>query len=435
MALNKKAFRKHADPGLRFSPGNGMLHAEQIRCIIRTAVQNIAGRRTLLLYVYDRPSAAAGQCEQAYTVFQTKGDYVTLARTDNGAIKWRTACFSNLFPPWDDPRKACAFYSRKDEQALARFCGCAHQAGIPALMSLQASIMAARKKSGDLAKERKIIARMEAVPPPPRDLKGWIHRELLPAYIIYNYHRGKKPMGGYCTACRHSVQVSGAKHNQTGQCPRCGKPVTNKSSGRLGRFFDRATAQVIQRVGENELLIRIFKVSKTYQAMDASCMRIWESARVFVRRDESGQTVVSPLYYSYSGNCILTRWKKGARPVFNRWADNFEASVCGHLYHRNLGAALSGTPWQYCQIGPFYLQDREPLEAAPYFSAYSKHPMIEYLVKLGLHRLAASVVYREHECGAMNLDGQNLREILGVGPEYIPLLQTLNATVWHLGLT
>jgi hypothetical protein len=240
-------------------------------------------------------------------------------------------------------------------------------------------------------------------------------------------------MDGYCTACRHDVSVTGARHNQAGKCPRCGRTVTFKPTGRIGRLFDRATAQVIQRTGENGLVIRIFKVSKSYRDFREPKPRVWENARIFVEWNR-GKTTVTPFYYSY-WNGILTHWRKGIRPGMNKWAYNFEQDVCGYLYHRDLDAVLKETPWRYSQLKRFYLRDREPMEVVPYLNAYTRYPLVEYLVKLGFTRLASYVVYdRGYSAKSVNLKGKNLREIMGVGQEDIPMLQRVNADEYTLEL-
>ena len=88
----------------------------------------------------------------------------------------------------------------------------------------------------------------------PRDIKGFMHRETLPHYIFYDYAKGKAPKNAYCTACKHNVSVAEAKHNGEGICPHCKRKITFKSRGRRGYIVDRSTAQVIQRLGSNEMI-------------------------------------------------------------------------------------------------------------------------------------------------------------------------------------
>jgi hypothetical protein len=423
--LNKRELRKHADPGLNFSPGNGLLYADAIDCILRSAVKNIAGRRVLLLYAYRRKSVAAGDFVPLYTVFQVKEDYATLEHMAGGALKWRSASLWNLLRI-DHTCMKCAFYTQKDEQRITRFCGIPEKTGRDAVEALQEKIMAARLEKRLIARERKIVERMKSLRALPRDMASWLHCEALPAYIFYKYHRGSKPMAGYCTACRNDVSVSGAKHGKNGVCPRCGRAVVYKAEGRAVNVWDRVTAQTLERTGDNELVLRIIKAHRSYRDYRNPKTEVWENARFFIRWDAAGAVAVENYYYSY-GEKLLTNWKRGYRPQFSHWQTNFEADICGYLYNKNLGAALRGTPWQYSQLGAFYFKDPTPLEVMPYMNAYTRYPFIEYLVKLGLMKLTVDVVYNRNSLPAVNIEGKNLREILGVGTEDLPLLQRLDA--------
>jgi hypothetical protein len=364
-------------------------------------------------------------------VFQTRRDYITAEHMEGGALKWRSACLSSLlFSNWQ--HKEYAFYTQKDRDCVTRFCDIESRLGLEALDKLQSKIMDARQRERAIARERKILETMERVPAVPRDLKGWIHREVLPAYVFYQYHKGRKSFDGWCTACRHDVQVVGARHNAKGCCPRCGRAVTFKPFGRISSLFDRVTGQIIQRTGENELLVRIFKAQKHYRSYRDAEATIWENARFFIRWDDAGEVTIDPYYYSYSG--ITTRWHPGERPFMNPWARSFEQDTCGNIYLRGLDNILTGTPWQYSQLQAFYTHDREPMEVLPYLRRYFQYPFIEYLVKLGLYNLAEYAVYGGFTGTTLNMEGRNPREILGVEPEDIPLLQSLDANSSQLKL-
>ena len=199
--MNKRECRKLADPGLRFSPGSGVLFVEKIEHIVRSAVKNIAGRRTLVLYFYNRKEVTEGYAEPEYTLFQCRDDYITLEQSADGKEKWREASLDNLGARYAYFTKGCAFYLHSDELAVTRFCKIPEAAGFDALNALQAAIMCVRLNRRIVERERKIIERMKPVLAIPRGLKGWIHREVLPHYIFCDYTRGGKPMKGYCTAC------------------------------------------------------------------------------------------------------------------------------------------------------------------------------------------------------------------------------------------
>lgn len=435
--MNKRVLRKYADPHIRFQKSNGLLHCPQIKHIIRTAVKNIDGTRMLVLYLYETEKAAQGQCPPVFTIFQTKNDFITMKHCEDGSKKWLTANTNNLSRGCNFIGK-CAFYTPKDAQRTAQYCASDEENAFLALKRLQYAIKNRQKTERRHKKERIILQRMSSMPPLPRDLKGFIHREAAPQYLFYDYRRDKKPTKGYCTACRHTVEVIGAKHNTQGVCPRCKKAITFKSRGRRGNLSDRGTVQVIQRISDRELVIRIFKFYYSYRHTEVPEISVYENARIFTQWDDAKKLNADYYYYSYNSG-DLTPWKSGTRPVWSYYTYNFEADMCGHLYHRKLEEVFSKTPWKYSQIKEFYLHHREPMQVIPYLREYLRHPALEYLVKLRLYRLAQAAVYGEDSGyvvgrNPLNMDGRNIGEVLGVGKQYLPLMQEIDINRVTLGL-
>lgn len=435
--MNKRALRKYADPQLHFPKTNGLLYCPQIKYIIRTATKNIDGTRTLVLYIYETEKAAQGQCSPAFTVFQTKSDFITMKYCEDGSKKWLTSNTDYLNRNWRFTDH-CAFYTPKDGQRVTRYCDGNTEDVFLSLNRLQNGIKNRKELEHRHKKERAIIQRMKDLPSPPRDLKGFIHREAAPQYIFYDYSRGKKPLDGYCTACRHTVQVTGAKHNRPGVCPRCKKSVTFKSRGKRGYLSDRGTVQVIQRASDRELVIRIFKFYYFYYKKKVPEIGIYENARAFLSWNESKKINADWYYHSYNSG-DLTPWKSGNRPVWSSYQYSFEADSCGYLYTRNLEEVFSETPWKYSQLKAFYLHHRDPMQITSYLWEYLRHPALEYLVKLRLYRLAQAAVYGEDSGyivgqNPLNMDGRNIGEVLGIGKQYLPLMQEIDINRATLGV-
>ena len=426
--MKKRILRRFTDSGRKMNRNNGIFCAEQVQFVVCTAVHNIDSRRTLVLYVYPKDEVLSGNLTPRWTVFQTRDEYLSLC-TDKKGTRWQTCMFDDLNKEYHLSSK-CAFYASSDEQRVVRFCKMPEKKGFSCLYALQYRIFLKRHQERKEKSERQIQKRMKTVGSLPRDIRAFIHRETLPHYIFYDYRKGKAPMPGHCTACGHDVEIIGVKHNQKGICPYCKKPVTFKSQGRRGRIIDRSTTQVIQRTGEHEVVIRIVKAYATYPKGEEPALSVYENGRLFLTWKGNKLVKSEPFYYCYDLS-RLTPWHKGSRPVFSRWQYNFEADECRYLYHRNLDNALKGTPWQYAALKEYYLGDPTPLCADMYLKQYLSHPMLEYLVKLRLYRLATYVVYGEdgryyYGNQVLNSAGKNVAEVLGVGKRYLSFLQEIN---------
>ena len=432
--IDKRACRKLAMPELKFNLNEGIVHAESCPYIIRTAVRNISGQRILVLYIYQRENILAGSIKPRWVMFQSRYDFATLSLRENASATWQCSTLDSLDRIGGFDSK-CAFYRRQDEARVARFCKC-ERGAISVLGYLQRLISRHRELERKWKKQRAIIERMKYVPVLPRDLKGFIHREVMPQYIFYDYQR-KGPEHAFCTACRHEVSIAAAKHNTSGLCPRCKKKITFKCRGRRGRIFDRATAQVLQKARDGSLLLRIIKVYRAFNGSDLpSYYEAWENARQFITLSLCGQCSIDPYYHASTGRSDLTPWCKGYRPVFDRWKYNFTADMSGVLYQRNLSDTLKDTPWAYSQLEAFS-GIASFSGVATFLSAYIKRPKIEHLIKMKLYRLVSGIIYGGYSYSALqaiNFNGENMRAILGIDRPYFPLLRELNPSIDQLHL-
>ena len=432
--IDKRACRKFALPELEFNLNEGVLHVESCPYIIRTAVRNIAGQRILALYIYQRESILAGSIKPRWVMFHSRDDFATLSFREDAKATWQCSTLGSLDRIGGFDSK-CAFYRQQDESRVARFCKC-ERGAISMLGYLQRLISYRKELERKWKKQRAIIDRMKYVPVLPRDLKGFIHREVMPQYIFYDYQR-KAPGHAYCTACRHEVRIAAAKHNTSGLCPRCKKKITFKCRGRRGRIFDRETVQVLQKAEGNGLVLRIIKVYRSFADSDIpNHFEIWENARQFITLSSSGQCSVDAYYYHYKAGYDLTPWCNGYRPVFDRWKYNFTADMSGVLYQRNLSDTLKDTPWAYSQLEAFS-GIASFSGVATFLSAYIKRPKIEHLIKMKLYHLVSGIIYGGYSYSALqaiNFNGENMRAILGIDRPYFPLLRELNPSIDQLHL-
>lgn len=389
--LSKKGCRLYAQQKWQADRSCGLFMAESVKYIVRTAIKNIGGQRVLVLYLYPTQSADTDELYPSHTVFQGQEDYITLVRKEDHALAWRTATLWNMSRDYQFTNK-CAFFSKADERRVLQYCKNSEQQGFKALDRLQGQIKDKRELERRHAKQQITIAKMKCVPPMPRGIKEWLRREIMPAYIFYDYQK-KGPVQGYCTACQHTVEVQ-PKHNQKGICPHCKRLIQFKSRGKRGYISDRETATVVQQLNSRTLLIRILKVYYTYRKEDVAEKSISEGIRIFFSADEMGRSHEDVFHFYFEPRDI-TPWKPDFPPIRYLYQENFYASTCGHLFCRDLDKELKGTPWQYSQLKAFYQADRTPLEVKPYLKKYLDYPQIEMLVKIGLIQLTADFIYRD----------------------------------------
>lgn len=422
MKLNKRKCRVFADLGLKFLSGSGLLYAKQIDHIVRTAIKVLDHRKTLVIYVYSRELLAKGNCQPCYTVFQTKDDFITLSRKDDGSTTWRKAAFENLGSNYRFSR-SCGFYSIQDERRVLHYFK-ADTDGFQTLSDAQEATLEHRRQKRQLAKEKAIVARMVGIPALPRGLKSWV-KSVMPAYFFYNYDR-KKETTGICSACGREITLSGIKQGGKAICPHCKHELIAKPRSRRGAcMFDRDTFQVIENTGDGGLLLRIVKVYYNYTD-DAPKAEIYENARHFVRLDQTGRVNAESYYYSHNGG-LLTCWKNGLRPAYSQWQYSFEADMDGYLFPKNLPDALRNTPWEYCAIDSFSHHLHKPIQVIPFLIAYLKHPRLEHLVKTGFYAIVSDMAYDYHEVDCLDESRNRTHQILGIAAEDVSFLRNLDA--------
>lgn len=435
MRINKKACRKVADKSFPISMNNGLLYLESVEYIVRVNVRNIAGKRILILYFCAVKDVKDGLLMPKYVVFQARDEFITLEYCEDGKSKWRQAKTNALGKGYHSLFPDCAFYNHNEELMVIRFCNKQKDRGFKALEHLQLNLAYKREQSRKRAREAKIKERMKNVSPlPKKSIQAWLQKEIFPAHIFYYYKKGAKLQTGYCTHCHNEVQVLSPRHGKEIICPSCGWKATAHARGRKTYVYDQTTALYLQKHGE-ELLVRVCKASAAYNDPYNPKVSVWENARFFIKAN--GKSLDSETYYYSYASEKLTPWTKGMRPCFNRWAYYFEADTCGHIYTQNLAKVLQGTPWQYCQLKDYYLSHRETMAVTPYLREYLRHPALEYLVKLRLYNLTTFAVYGDSGYllseNPLNMDGRNIKEVLGVGKQYLPVMQEVDVdrgTFW-----
>lgn len=433
--IDKRACAKHVDPKHSFNSNNGIFRVPEIAYVVKTCIRNIGRRRMLVLYLYSTADVIRGVIKPVYVVFQAADDFITYDCSPERKEKWRESTLAKILDLVRS-KQLIAFYTYADEKRVLSFCKasaekCDERTGINALLQQQAKIKRHHAKKARDARERKLAASMRRVKPAGKMFQSWANHQVFPKYIVYDYRKGAAAVTGRCSSCGEIVSVQRAKHNQPYICPNCNCEVTLKSSGRSRSIWDRITATKIDRLADDEIIVRVFKLQQVL-ANGQITRCCYESTRIFVTWDGQGISSVKRYWNSLDRNEAMP-WRSGVRPQFSCFQKSYNADPDSYLYTKNLPKVLLGTPWQYSQIDTFFENVRTQLDVQTYLDRYLQYPCIEYLVKLRLYQLARYAVYQygcewhdpEQKLG-IQLSGHSFPEILGVERTDLSLMQELD---------
>lgn len=402
--------------------------------LIRTRVRRIGRRNVLLLYLYPARENLLLSASPDRILFQGRQDYTTLDFSLDIKGRFRSASVYYLDDRLYDPEKY-AFFSPSDRERIFSFCRDFPEADpIRRLDSLQKKIRETRAYQKKLDEQKKIRKAMR-VPPLPKGIRQWAHKNILPAYLFYDSKRGQKSVLCRCSSCGKQSVFSKIRHNMPLVCPHCCRNATVKNRKRFKRLYDRTTLQVIQKLSPQKLLIRWLKITCLHFPHKRSVISCHESARG-IMEVQTGRATVFSMYYNTYDDSGSASWHPGYRPtLFSKYT--YESDLDGYLYTPSLDDQLRSTPWQYSQLLPLYQAHPYPRFFPQYLYSYLKYPFLEYLVKLKLFRLADGYVFEHSVSNAdniLNISGTTAVQVLRVRRHDIPLLAALNPDLFQLKL-
>lgn len=236
---------------------------------------------------------------------------------------------------------------------------------------------------------------MKLVPELPEDFDNWINEYAMrdKRYLVYEGGRTKAMRTACCTHCGKLMRIDPTnvelRMNEWGECPQCGSAVKMVPIKRFAQGkHDQKGAAIIQRLGEESLLVRYFSVAYSFYkdellgTVKKEC-HVLETCREFLsgsgknRKKESFEFAV----YKQRG--------------MEQWCPDVGAVECGEavLYTKGLRETLAGTDWRYSGLDAF--QEREGCRMIPlwrYLDCYPENKELETLAKTGLTTLASELV-------------------------------------------
>lgn len=233
---------------------------------------------------------------------------------------------------------------------------------------------------------------------------------------------------GYCTHCNKEYEVANLKHNSETICEKCGSKCIVKQT-RYGRknlvdkvcfiYYEKSTKDPEALVANGYYAERDY--SKDYKNVETNFNRT--AAYVFKVGEKPRQVIKNYSYY-YGENWRVT----SSIYSFNTGSlANHEYSIC----YRSIEEAVKNTPFQYSQwdqcIGSDMLR---------FFELYTKHPLIESLIKVGMKGIIKSKLQGSNMYGCINWKGKTIYRMLKIGKKDLRDIREakLNITPMYLKL-
>lgn len=248
-------------------------------------------------------------------------------------------------------------------------------------------------------------------PGAPEGFVQWCEEVPLAGYRYFFYrYTGEPEQEGVCSYCGEASRVAGIRNHKMGTCPRCGSRVKFYSMKQfaagngIGHTIQAAVCQPVN----GRVAARLFSVGLRLEWDEQRGLqkRFWsgEMSRSYL----DGQTGAERAYYEAPGPCVKVH------------VDGLCKAACS--------GRMGGYP-----VAPFHLRElRErmglytPLEvlaargceldAVRMWWAALEHPKAEYLVKLGLYRLALAELAGD---SALREKGKTVAQLLGVPAEAV----------------
>lgn len=251
--------------------------------------------------------------------------------------------------------------------------------------------------------------------------KEWMRKEVAKEYyMIYDYD-SKGAKTGYCSRCKKTVPISGAKHGKTTKCPACGVRSIFKASGRIktlstGTYY----GEIIQKF-KNGIVIREFKQYQWYRGTD------YKNPNICTHEDER--------ILIFDNGVIKRYWWGSYKNKYYRWILDksyipSKRTYYWHtrikLYKRNLPSLKKHSLLRRSAID---LWDELPTSATNYIAIEQGNPVIEMLAKIGMFRLAEEIMEEPYDKKLIAQNETQISKMLRIDNSRLKRLSSMNANI------
>ncbi len=268
-------------------------------------------------------------------------------------------------------------------------------------------------KKHQQAMERKYAKQKEhfdMYPDYPADLPDYCEKHVFRSSYIFMDKLIKGKRHCVCAHCKEKFMMDkGKKSGDLGVCPKCGITIRYRGSWIKSPITDKATICIAHKV-DGQLLLRWSNVKRVF--LEGTPKRQYSFNDYYYNlylKDRSGLVIYAYAWQSQMGwGWDWFRKKNGTvnYKTTHMYSNNLTEVFGKNYYHVNLEEGLRGAG----ELSFVRLLDN-----------LKNIPAAEYLFKLGLTQLAASVYVQD-------LSGNSFADVLGVSKQYLPLYRKFNIT-------
>lgn len=250
--------------------------------------------------------------------------------------------------------------------------------------------------------QERIDKLMEHIPDLPKSFNDWVMKKSIQEsnYIFYK-KKGRK-VHGVCSSCGSRVVVEQATHNISGKCPNCEKRIGFKAINKAKYYTDSEIVSIMQKMRENQYVIRYFKVMKVFKNNEDTSnfpdeilrtliepeFKIYEGSREVITVRKNGITKWEVFEKLWDYKIWQSKWKNERKrsSFFNK---ELLRDSSPFIYKRNLKRLLKNTKWKYSGLDHF---KGTYMNMGGYLYTYEEYPSVEMLSKVGANQLLSDII-------------------------------------------